>query len=77
MQERRDARKEGCTIGVLQKRRDSSAEGCKFGSAMELIKQDDNDNFKGTVIFIRNCSFVSFRLLNVSFRINTDLAFAC
>ena len=53
MQERRDARKEGCSID----------KGCKFGSEMAQIKTDDNFNLKGTVFFPSTLQFaaVSFR----------------
>ena len=53
MQERRDARKEGCSID----------KGCKFGSEMAQFKKDDNFNLKGTVFFPSTLQFaaVSFR----------------
>ena len=39
MKERRDAGKPRCRIGWIQERRDARDEGCKFGSEMALNKK--------------------------------------
>ena len=78
MQERRDARKEGCRKAGLQERMDAGKDGCRKGgikevmdsnlSDMVLNKKDDNFNERGIVFFSRHYCFVLIHLLNVLFR---------